>query len=430
MVVAVAIAGVVTPASAGPEPAGHSQSEHLERLADRTQQMIGATDDDRAHARSSAPASLALGDCGESGVSDPDEGLFVDIIWSAAAADCNGDVGAAVLTYDSWADSELDAFAVQLDTDLDPATGCQGYEYTIVVLQHLGTFPGVIFPENAACTETDPVADIAGFRDTHTDWIAVVWNRYDIGNPSSFAFTTATRSVYSSEFDFAPNAGSSQPVLTITTGPIPEPRSIAPACTFPGGFEDGFTDVPSTNAHEPAIDCIVYWEITTGVRPGIYDPRRGVTRAQMASFLARFIERSGGSLPGAPPDAFPDDDGSVHESNIDKLAAAGVAGGRTDGTFGPNLTVTRAQMATFIVRALEYRLDGPVNAGETPPDYFSDDDSSTHEGNINKAGAVGITGGTGGTEYEPQSDVRRDQMASFLARGLAELVDEGVASIP
>lgn len=210
----------------------------------------------------------------------------------------------------------------------------------------------------------------------------------------------------------------------------PSPRSIESACTFQGDFEDGFADVPSSNPHERAVDCIVYWQVTTGVRPGVYDPASGVTRGQMASFLARFVENSGGTLPSNPPDAFPDDNGTTHETNINKLAAAKIAGGRADGTYDPDGSVLRSQMATFIVRALEFRLDGPVNNGEPAPNYFSDDEGDTHEANINKAAAIGITGGTAGTNYSPKMPVRRDQMASFLARGLAELVDKGGARIP
>ncbi len=212
-------------------------------------------------------------------------------------------------------------------------------------------------------------------------------------------------------------------------GAAPQARSTTSACTFPGGFEDGFADVATTNAHEASIDCIVYWQITTGLRPGVYGPSGTVTRGQMASFLARFVEQSGGTLPSNPPNAFPDDDGTTHAANIDKLAAADIAGGRPDGRFAPEAPVTRNQMASFIVRTLEYRLGAPIEEG-TGADHFTDDDGDTHEPNIDKAAALGITGGTSDTTYGPRLPVRRDQMASFLARSLAELVDAGEATVP
>jgi uncharacterized protein YjiK len=209
---------------------------------------------------------------------------------------------------------------------------------------------------------------------------------------------------------------------------VPEPVSIEPACSEAG--EDGFGDVSADNTHEEAIDCIVFWEISTGVRPGVYGPSHAVTRGQMASFIARFIDNSGGSLPSNPDDAFPDDDGTTHELATNQLADLGIVGGRSDGTFGESDVVSRSQMATFIIRALELRLDGEVNDGAPVPDYFTDDDGSTHEDNINKAAFIGATGGTGGTTFGPNLAVRRDQMASFIARALAVLVEEGIASVP
>lgn len=218
-------------------------------------------------------------------------------------------------------------------------------------------------------------------------------------------------------------------VPTSAGAATPQARSSASACSFEGGFEDGFADVASANAHEANIDCIVYWQVTTGLRPGVYDPSGTVTRGQMASFLARFVVRSGGTLPSDPPDAFSDDDGTTHEANIDKLAAVGIATGRDDGTYGPDADVRRNQMATFIVRTLEHRFGQPITEGEGA-DYFTDDDDDIHEPNIDKAAALGITGGTSDTTYGPRLPVRRDQMASFLARSLAELVDAGDATIP
>jgi hypothetical protein len=67
----------------------------------------------------------------------------------------------------------------------------------------------------------------------------------------------------------------------------------------------------------------------------------------MASLLARAFE-----LPASRADAFGDDDASVHEASINRLAAAGITTGTDDGGFDPGRGVTRAQLASFLVRAL------------------------------------------------------------------------------
>ncbi|MDF1597148.1 MAG: PQQ-dependent sugar dehydrogenase [Acidimicrobiia bacterium] len=126
----------------------------------------------------------------------------------------------------------------------------------------------------------------------------------------------------------------------------------------------------------------------------------------MASFIARAF-----GLPPAAADYFSDDRGSVHEDNINRLYEAGVTAGFPDGTYRPAATVTRAQMGSFLARAIPL---API-----PGDVFTDVDG-VHEANINAIAAAGITLGCNpdGTLYCPTDPVRRDQMASFLGRAL------------
>ena len=71
----------------------------------------------------------------------------------------------------------------------------------------------------------------------------------------------------------------------------------------------------------------------------------------MAAFLVRalsYTDNGGGDL-------FIDDDGSIFEDQIDKLATAGVTLGcnpPTNDLFCPDDNVTRGQMAAFLHRAL------------------------------------------------------------------------------
>ncbi|MDJ0925933.1 MAG: S-layer homology domain-containing protein [Acidimicrobiia bacterium] len=180
---------------------------------------------------------------------------------------------------------------------------------------------------------------------------------------------------------------------------------FGPTAEAPGGTfidDDG-------NVHAGNIEAIAARGIARGCNPPSNDrycPGDSVTRGQMASFLARAY-----SLPPATGDYFPDDGSSVHEDNINRLFEAGIAGGFLDGTYRPSVPVTRAQMASFLARA----------GGLAPiaGDVF-DDVIGVHEGNINAIAAAGITVGCNleGTLYCPSAPVRRDQMASFLARAL------------
>ena len=210
-------------------------------------------------------------------------------------------------------------------------------------------------------------------------------------------------------------------------GPLPEARDIDDACP-PGAVPpSGITDVSPTSPHRRAIDCAAWWGLTQPVA-GLYKPARAVTRAQMASFIARLIDQTTTPLPAGAPDAFTDDDDPAyadHETNIDRLAAVGIVTGRTDTTYGPGLLVTRGQMATFLVRAERY-----VTGDLLPLDrhWFLDHDP-VHGDNVDRAASVGIATGFSNGTFRPGVDVRRDQMASFLVR-LLDLLVEGDFAVP
>jgi hypothetical protein len=68
----------------------------------------------------------------------------------------------------------------------------------------------------------------------------------------------------------------------------------------------------------------------------------------MATILANGLE-----LPSTSTDYYDDDETSLHEANINRLAAAGIAGGCGPRRFCPKDKVTREQMAAFLRRAFE-----------------------------------------------------------------------------
>lgn len=175
---------------------------------------------------------------------------------------------------------------------------------------------------------------------------------------------------------------------------------------------DHFTD-DNGNLHEANINYIADAGVTFGCNAAgtLFCPDGDVTRGEMASFLARAFQ-----LPPTATDYFPDDNGSLHEANINAIAAAGITVGCGVATpaFCPDSSVTRAEMATFIVRALQLV---PWAA-----DYFTDVPAAypDHGANINALAGHRITAGctADGRSFCPDDYVRRDEMASFLARAM------------
>jgi len=112
----------------------------------------------------------------------------------------------------------------------------------------------------------------------------------------------------------------------------------------------GFTDI-AASPFRADIEWLATRGVTRGCTSATFCPRAPVTRGQMASFLVRMF-----GYPAAPAgDPFHDDDASDHEGDINRLYAAGITAGCAPGRFCPNGIVTREQMASFLVRALALR---------------------------------------------------------------------------
>ena len=192
--------------------------------------------------------------------------------------------------------------------------------------------------------------------------------------------------------------------------PLP---SISMACPFFTDEPGRFSDVNGENVHERAIDCMAAYDVVTGKGDGRYAPADSLSRAQLASFLARGLRAAGVELPQDPADAYDDDEGSVHELAIDQLAELGVLNGKGARRFAPSETVDRGQLATLLVQAYERATGFDLRSSG---DRFTDDDGTTHEASADLAAAAGLAAGVEATRYAPAGLVRRDQAAAALAR--------------
>jgi hypothetical protein len=164
------------------------------------------------------------------------------------------------------------------------------------------------------------------------------------------------------------------------------------------------------SVHEVDIETLFAAGITKGCGPGVYCPDDPITRGQMAAFLHRSGEID---LPATTSPSFVDVDGHLFESDIAWLAERGITKGcnpPANDRFCPDDPVTRGQMAAFLVRALELG---------TAADPFIDDDGSVFAADIASLAGAGITKGCNppaNDRFCPEDLVTRGQMASFLVR--------------
>jgi|GEM_PF-4043810 len=169
----------------------------------------------------------------------------------------------------------------------------------------------------------------------------------------------------------------------------------------------------------------ILWMGNTGITQGCNPPTNtlycgadAVTRGQMAAFLVRAL-----GLTATGTIDFVDDNGSIFEADIEKLAAAGITKGcnpPSNTKFCPDSPVTRGQMAAFLVRALALTATGSVD--------FVDDNGSVFEADIEKLATAGITLGCNppaNSKFCPDALVTRGQLAAFLNRAVADLWPSG-----
>ena len=170
-----------------------------------------------------------------------------------------------------------------------------------------------------------------------------------------------------------------------------------------------------SSVHEANIEIIAAAGITLGCNPPDRDefcPTDTLTRGQGAAFFNRAL-----NLLAASQDLFTDDENSIFEGDINAIGQVGITNGCNppdNDEFCPDDGVTRAAWASFMVRALGLTAGG----GE---DLFTDDDGSVHETDIDRLATAGITLGCNPPDNDrfcPNGIVTRQEAASFLARAM------------
>lgn len=174
-----------------------------------------------------------------------------------------------------------------------------------------------------------------------------------------------------------------------------------------------FVDVPMSNVFYTDIGKISAKGITVGCDSQNYCPAQSVTRAEMAVFIVRSLGIFDPPTPASQ--RFTD----VPPSNfayafIEELARRGITVGCGGSNYCPNDPVTREQMAAFIIRAL-----GEFNPPPPASQRFNDVPATNQfYAFIDRLAALNITMGcqTSPPLYCPTSPVPREQMAAFLNR--------------
>jgi hypothetical protein len=179
-----------------------------------------------------------------------------------------------------------------------------------------------------------------------------------------------------------------------------------------------FTDVPSSRGDYRFVETILHSGITAGCGGATFCPDQDVTRAQMAVFVLR--AKHGAAYLPPPATGLVFSDVAVNAFGaawIEQLAAENITAGCGNGpTYCPGASVTRAQMAVFVLKAKH-------GSAWTPPpasgDFTDVPVSNPFAPWVEALKDEGVTGGCGYRIYCPSAATKRGQTAVFLTKGFS-----------
>jgi len=175
-----------------------------------------------------------------------------------------------------------------------------------------------------------------------------------------------------------------------------------------------FTDINKTWA-KPYIESLATKQITKGKTATTFAPNDQITRAQFAILLSRALELPKQDYKGTFSDVTKEMEWIVYEAEA--ASRAGIIS-VNDGKFRPNEAITRQQMATMIIRAIEYK-DASVLEGVKNDVIFADakDITAYAKTSVDLAAGLGILGGKevkGKQLFEPKANATRAHASKMV----------------
>ncbi|MFB6473290.1 choice-of-anchor I family protein [Paenibacillus glucanolyticus] len=185
-------------------------------------------------------------------------------------------------------------------------------------------------------------------------------------------------------------------------------------------FKKTFTDLDGHWAKEQ-IESMASKLLVNGVNANAYAPGREITRAEFTAMLVRAM----GLSPVIESGKFKDvRDDSAYAGEIGAASLYGIIEGGNGGAFSPNASMTRAEMAVMLTRAMEaVSPSAPVGKGTDAVDRFKDQASipAWAAANIGRLADQGIVQGDHRGNYGALDSVTRAQAALVLNRALVQL---------
>jgi lactocepin len=180
-----------------------------------------------------------------------------------------------------------------------------------------------------------------------------------------------------------------------------------------------FKDV-QTHWAKDEIEVLASRTITSGKTEDTFAPQQKLTRAEFAVLLSRSL-----NLPTTPYEGIFKD---VKESKawayagVEAAYRAGIVKGSLDGSYNPDAEITREEMATMIVRAVNYE-DASLLKDLDGAKKFKDDSKigGFAKEAVYQANELRIIKGRADNSFDPKADTTRAETAVMLYRMLNTL---------
>lgn len=353
----------------------------------------------------------------------------------------------AVAINASWVTSDPSALLLAAVADAGvPVIAASGNEGAVLTPQAARYPAGFDLPNLLAVTAVDPRGLVPSFANTGDGVVDIAAPGSFIAAPSlgeghvwaegtSFAAPFVTAAI-ALAVDVAPYASVDEVIDAVvwTSRPLPSlhrttrtggmldagalVRGIQRPVCRPDRLEPpDFPDVAATSVHASGIACVSLNGIAQGRADGSFDPAGPVTRAQLASFLARILVLAGVDpddpqlpLPGLGPD-------EPLEPELPETPDTPDVPDITDGSDAPDVSDSPGASDTSDTSDTSDASDAEALQRTSLDLPFLDvDPDDVHAEAIALLAQLGIVEGDGDGAFRPNETVTRGQMATVLTR--------------
>ncbi|WP_186668410.1 S-layer homology domain-containing protein [Sporosarcina sp. BP05] len=180
-----------------------------------------------------------------------------------------------------------------------------------------------------------------------------------------------------------------------------------------------FTDIQKYWAQNE-IEVLASRSIIAGKTDTTFNPGGDITRAEFAVLIARALNLPTANYKGTFKDVTQSKAWAY--AGVEAAFEAGIVKGKSADHFDPDALITREEIATMIIRAVEYQ-DASLVAGLDVSKTFADDAKigAFAKASVANAAALGIVMGGSDNNFKPKSNATRAESAVMLYRVLQKL---------